>query len=73
MHAMTRSRSAGCTLAALLMGAPTAFADALAPYCTDPALRHAHGDAGARKAGEYGWDRINQAVIDTYLRLAKRG
>ncbi|MCV0382445.1 MAG: glycosyltransferase family 1 protein [Erythrobacter sp.] len=52
-------------------GTPTAFADALAPYCTDPALRHAHGDAGARKAGEYSWDRINQAVIDTYLRLVE--
>ncbi|UVI40507.1 glycosyltransferase family 4 protein [Qipengyuania spongiae] len=52
-------------------GTSTAFANALAPYCTDPALRHTHGDAGARKAGEYGWDRINQAVIDTYLRLVE--
>ncbi|MXO51277.1 glycosyltransferase [Erythrobacter gaetbuli] len=42
---------------------------ALAPYCTDDALRLAHGAAGERAARAYSWDAINQAVIDTYLRL----
>ena len=44
-------------------------AEALAPYCTDDALRLAHGAAGERAARAYSWDAINQAVIDTYLRL----
>ena len=48
-------------------------ADALARYCTDDALRLAHGKAGEEAAQAYSWDAINQAVVDTYLRLhAKR-
>jgi glycosyltransferase involved in cell wall biosynthesis len=54
-------------------GAISAFADVLAAYCTDPALRRAHGDAGARASALYDWDRVNQAVLDTYLRLAREG
>ncbi|WP_324828160.1 glycosyltransferase family 4 protein [Qipengyuania zhejiangensis] len=46
-----------------------AFAEALAPYCTDDALRLAHGAAGEQAARAYSWDAINQAVLDTYLRL----
>ncbi|WP_341711685.1 glycosyltransferase family 1 protein [Erythrobacter sp.] len=44
-------------------------ADALAPYCTDHALRLAHGAAGEEASRAYSWDAINQAVVDTYLRL----
>ncbi|QZD93378.1 glycosyltransferase family 1 protein [Qipengyuania xiapuensis] len=44
-------------------------AEALAPYCTDDALRLAHGAAGEMAARAYSWDAINQAVVDTYLRL----
>jgi len=44
-------------------------AEALAPYCTDDALRLAHGRAGEIAARAYSWDAINQAVVDTYLRL----
>jgi glycosyltransferase involved in cell wall biosynthesis len=44
-------------------------AEALAPYCTDDALRLAHGRAGEMAARAYSWDAINQAVVDTYLRL----
>lgn len=55
-------------------GDAAAFARALAPYCTDPALLHAHGEAGEHRARAYSWDAINQAVVDTYLRLkAQRG
>ncbi|QKG70098.1 glycosyltransferase family 4 protein [Erythrobacter mangrovi] len=51
-----------------------ACADALAPYCTDHALRRAHGAAGEEASRAYSWDAINQAVVDTYLRLqAQRG
>lgn len=45
------------------------YAEALAPYCTDDKLRLAHGAAGEKAAGAYSWDAINQAVVDTYLRL----
>ena len=44
-------------------------ADALEAYCTDDALRLAHGKAGEEAARAYSWDAINQAVVDTYLRL----
>jgi glycosyltransferase involved in cell wall biosynthesis len=55
-------------------GDATAFARALAPYCTDTDLLHAHGAAGEQRARAYSWDTINQAVVDTYLRLlAQRG
>lgn len=47
------------------------FAEALAPYCTDDTLRHAHGAAGELRSREYSWDAINQAVVDTYLRIAE--
>ena len=46
-----------------------AYADKLAAYATDPALRRAHGEAGARRADAFDWDTINGAVADTYLRL----
>ena len=45
------------------------FAEALAPYCNDAALRAAHGAAGEAKSREYSWDAINKVVADTYLRL----
>jgi len=47
------------------------LADALAPYCTDPALRMAHGRAGEERSYEYSWEAINQVVADTYVRLIK--
>ncbi len=53
-------------------GKPGLFADAIAPYCSDEALRHAHGAAGERRSRDYSWDAINQAVVDTYLRIASQ-
>jgi len=52
-----------------------AYADKLQGYAQDPALRRAHGAAGAKKAEAFEWDAINQAVADTYLRVlaAKAG
>ncbi len=46
-----------------------AFAEALAPYCTDDGLRAKQGAAGETRSLEYSWDAINQAVADTYIRL----
>jgi glycosyltransferase involved in cell wall biosynthesis len=48
-----------------------AFAEAIAPYCTDPALRAAHGAAGETRACEYSWEAINAVVADTYVSLVK--
>ena len=51
-----------------------AYADRIEGYVADPALRHAHGAAGAAKAQAFEWDAINRAVADTYLRvLAAKG
>ncbi|WP_370032947.1 glycosyltransferase family 4 protein [Qipengyuania mesophila] len=46
-----------------------ACAEALAPYCLDDELRLRHGANGEKAAGAYSWDAINQAVVDTYMRL----
>lgn len=53
-------------------GAIQAFADALETYCTNPTLRAEHGAAGEARTGDYSWDRINQSVADTYLRLIRQ-
>jgi phosphatidylinositol alpha 1,6-mannosyltransferase len=53
-------------------GAISAFADALAGYCNNAGLRQAHGAAGAAASALYDWDRVNQAVLDTYLRLLRQ-
>ena len=45
------------------------FADAIAAYVADPALRRAHGAAGELRSRDYTWDAINRAVADVYLRL----
>lgn len=51
-----------------------AYADRIESYVFDPALRRAHGTAGAEKAQAFEWDAINKAVADTYLRvLAAKG
>ncbi|MBV7259375.1 glycosyltransferase family 4 protein [Erythrobacter crassostreae] len=48
-----------------------AFAEAIAPYCTDPALRMSHGAAGEARSREFSWEAINQVVADTYIRLVE--
>jgi glycosyltransferase involved in cell wall biosynthesis len=45
------------------------FANAIAAYVADPALRAAHGAAGELRSRAYSWDAINKTVADTYLRL----
>lgn len=50
-------------------GAIDAFADALAEYVRDGKLRRRHGAVGEARAQDFGWDQINSAVTDNYLRL----
>ena len=53
-------------------GAVHQFAEALKAYVEAPGLRSAHGAAGEARAREFSWDRINQVVADTYLRLIRQ-
>ena len=53
-------------------GAVHAFAEALRGYIESGELRRAHGAAGEARSQEFSWDRINQAVTDTYLRLIRQ-
>ena len=48
------------------------YADALQRYCEDDALRLAAGRAGHARAADYRWETINQAVLDTYLKVMAR-
>ncbi len=52
-------------------GAVRQFAEALRCYVEDAGLRARHGAAGEDRSLEFSWDRINQAVADTYLRLVR--
>jgi phosphatidylinositol alpha 1,6-mannosyltransferase len=49
-----------------------AFADELAMYQRDPALRAAHGAAGLEFAKTMDWDEINAAVMHVYERVIDR-
>jgi phosphatidylinositol alpha 1,6-mannosyltransferase len=52
-------------------GAVHQFAEALREYIEQPELRAGHGAAGEVRARDFSWDRINQVVADTYLRLIR--
>ena len=53
-------------------GSISGFADALATYCTDTDLRLRHGAAGAKASSAYDWDKVNNAVLETYQRLVRQ-
>ena len=53
-------------------GAVHQFAETLKAYIVDPSLRANHGKAGEVRSLEYSWDRINQAVAETYVRLVRQ-
>jgi phosphatidylinositol alpha 1,6-mannosyltransferase len=53
-------------------GAVHQFAEALRLYVEQPGLRADHGKAGETRSLDFAWDRINQAVADTYLRLIRQ-
>src|ERR671920_767855 len=47
-------------------GACDRFADALAHYCQDEQARLAAGRAGCEASRRYGWDEVNQELLDSY-------
>ncbi|MDE2561505.1 MAG: glycosyltransferase family 1 protein [Sphingomonadales bacterium] len=53
-------------------GAIHQYADALQAYVTNADLRRQHGAAGEQRSLEFSWDRINQSVADTYIRLVRQ-
>jgi glycosyltransferase involved in cell wall biosynthesis len=48
-----------------------AYAEALAPYCTNDDLRKRHGQEGERRSRDYSWDTINSVMAETYERLVR--
>ena len=53
-------------------GAIEAFANALEHYIADPGARTAAGAAAAQASERYGWDQVNQQLVDAYLRIARQ-
>ncbi len=53
-------------------GAVHQFAEAVRRYIADPGLRAQHGAAGEARSLEFSWDRINQTVADTQIRLIRQ-
>ena len=53
-------------------GAIVDFADALQTYCEDADARVKAGIAGEKIAARFGWDPVNQALVDTYLRIIRQ-
>ena len=52
-------------------GAIGAFSDALAFYCRDAPARAKAGEAGRLASDRYGWDEVNQSLIDSYIRVVR--
>ncbi|RVT94820.1 glycosyltransferase family 4 protein [Sphingomonas crocodyli] len=53
-------------------GRTRAFADALKLYCNDADARAAAGAAGLEASRPYGWDEVNQVLVDGYLRIIRQ-
>jgi phosphatidylinositol alpha 1,6-mannosyltransferase len=53
-------------------GAVHQFAEAVRGYVADAELRAKHGAAGEARSLEFSWDRINQTVADTQIRLIRQ-
>lgn len=53
-------------------GARDQFCDALALYCRDETARVAAGKAGGEVSRHYGWDEVNQELVDSYLRIIRQ-
>lgn len=53
-------------------GACDAFADALADYCERPDARAEAGAAGRAISQRYGWDAVNQQLVNAYLRVIRQ-
>jgi glycogen synthase len=53
-------------------GAIEEFAEALTAYCRDEQLRQGAGRAGMQVSLRYGWDEVNQELVDAYLRVIRQ-
>jgi len=53
-------------------GACDRFCDALATYCEDRKARHEAGLAGFEASQRYGWDEVNQELVDAYIRVIRQ-
>jgi glycosyltransferase involved in cell wall biosynthesis len=53
-------------------GAIHDFADALAFYCENDSARRAAGEAGEAASRRYGWDEVNEALVEGYLRVIRQ-
>ena len=52
-------------------GAAEAMAQAIARYCQDPGQRAAVGEAGRTASERYGWDQVNQHLVEGYVRVIR--
>jgi len=53
-------------------GARDQFCAALAHYCRDEKARRKAGKAGCEASLSYGWDEINQELVDSYIRIIRQ-
>jgi phosphatidylinositol alpha 1,6-mannosyltransferase len=53
-------------------GAGDLFCEALAHYCEDAEARRAAGRAGYARSQRFGWDEVNQELVDAYLRVIRQ-
>ena len=53
-------------------GAADTFAGVLAEYCRDADARRAAGRAGCEATRRFGWDDVNQALVDGYWRVIRQ-
>ncbi len=53
-------------------GACDQMADALAIYCNDAGARTAAGAAGLEASARYGWDAVNQSLVNAYMRVIRQ-
>jgi phosphatidylinositol alpha 1,6-mannosyltransferase len=53
-------------------GAIHIFCEALARYCTDAEARREAGQAGFEVSQHYGWDEVNQELVDAYIRIIRQ-
>jgi glycosyltransferase involved in cell wall biosynthesis len=53
-------------------GAIDRFCEALSFYCADEAARLAAGEAGFAVSQHYGWDEVNQELVDAYIRIIRQ-
>jgi glycosyltransferase involved in cell wall biosynthesis len=62
----------GVTGALVRPGAIMSFADALQRYAEDHEARRAAGHQGRLASRAYEWDKVNQQLVDSYLRIERQ-